>query len=285
MDQQTVPTNDIQLHVVQDGPADGPLVMLLHGFPEFWYGWRKQIPHLAEAGFRVWAADQRGYNKSDKPEGTAAYNLDELAADIAGLIKASGREQVHLVGHDWGGAVAWWVAAKYPELLSKLVILNVPHGAVLQRNLRRNRAQLRKSWYFFAYQIPWLPERIVRLRNWRMGVNALLNSSRPGTFSEDELDQYRHAWSKPDAFKSMLNWYRAMIWHAPQPPASRTLSVPTLIIWGARDKFFERSLAQESVERCDNGRLVFLEEATHWLHHEEPERVNELIVDFLQSSS
>jgi len=276
-----IATNNIHLHVVQDGPQEGPLLILLHGFPEFWYGWRRQIPFLAAAGYRVWAPDQRGYNLSDKPKGIAAYNLDLLAADIMGLIDAAGEQQAYLVGHDWGGAVAWHAAANYPERLKKLVILNTPHGSEMAKNLRQNRAQLRKSWYMLAFQIPWLPEMMTRRRNWRLGTEALRKSSRPGTFSDTELQQYRQAWSRPHAYHSMLNWYRAIFRARSVPPANRRISVPTLLIWGAKDHFFEQSLAQPSIDRCDDGRLVVIEEATHWVHHEKAERVNELIGAFL----
>ena len=143
MDYQYVETNGIRLHVAQAGPREGPLVILLHGFPEFSYAWKQQIPFLASAGYRVWAPDQRGYNLSEKPDGIAAYNLDELAADVIGLIDAAGQNKVVLVGHDWGAAVAWWAAVKYPDRLSKLVVMNAPHGAVMQKNFRRNFAQIR----------------------------------------------------------------------------------------------------------------------------------------------
>ncbi len=155
-------TNGVRLHVVQHGPVDGPLVILLHGFPEFWYGWRKQIPALAAAGYRVWAPDQRGYNLSDKPTGIDAYTLDQLVADVIGLIDAAGCDKVYLVGHDWGAAVAWWMALKYPQRVIKLVVSNVPHPIVMNRTVRRNFDQLRKSWYIFFFQIPWLPERLIR---------------------------------------------------------------------------------------------------------------------------
>ncbi len=282
MDNQTIETNGIRLNVVQAGPEDGPLLILLHGFPEFSYGWRKQIPYLASAGYRVWAPDQRGYNVSDKPEGIAAYSLDQLAADVIGLIDAAGQEKAYLVGHDWGGAVAWWTAANYPDRLEKMVILNVPHGAVLQKNLRKNFTQLRKSWYFFFFQIPWLPETMARQQNWKRSVQSLKNSSRPGTFTADDLDQYRRAWSQPQAYRSMINWYRAMLQKPPSPPANSRITVPTLLIWGAKDRFLGRELAQPSIDRCDDGRLVFIEEATHWVQHEEPEQVNELISAFLE---
>jgi len=280
MESQSVTTNGIRLNVVQAGPKDGPLVILLHGFPEFSYGWRRQIPFLAAAGFRVWAPDQRGYNLSDKPEGIGAYTLDELAADVIGLIDAAGAKQVFLIGHDWGGAVAWWLAAKYPERLAKLVILNVPHGAVMAKHLRGNLAQMRRSWYMFFFQIPWLPETAGRVGNWHFSIKAL-QSSRPGTFSDADLNRYRRAWAQPNAYRSMINWYRAMMQKRSRPPKSGRIKAPTLLIWGARDRFFERELAQSSINRCENGRLVFIEEATHWVQHEQSERVNELIGAFL----
>ncbi|UCF61773.1 MAG: alpha/beta hydrolase, partial [Anaerolineaceae bacterium] len=242
MEHQQVTTNGINLHVVQDGPSTGRLVILLHGFPEFWYGWRHQIPQLASAGYRVWAPDQRGYNLSDKPDGIAAYTLDELGADVVGLIDAAGQETAIIVGHDWGAAVAWWVAAKYPSRLARMVIINVPHGAVLTKHLRSNIAQIRKSWYMFFFQIPSLPEFLIRLQNWNMLVQALNNSSHPGTFTNSDLDRYRQAWSQPKALTSMLNWYRSVMQKPPTPPDNLRITVPTLLIWGVRDKFLGREL-------------------------------------------
>jgi len=285
MDHQQITTNGINLHVVQDGPSTGRLVILLHGFPEFWYGWRRQIPYLAAAGYRVWAPDQRGYNISDKPEGIAAYTLDELAADVIGLMDAAGEEKVFMVGHDWGAAVAWWVAAKYPARVARMVVINVPHGAVLTKHLRRNFTQMRKSWYMFFFQLPWLPESLARLKNWNMLAKSLKDSSRRGTFTNNDLDIYRQAWSQPKANTSMLNWYRAAMQKPPTPPENRRITAPTLLIWGAQDKFLGRELAQPSIDLCDDGRLVFFEEATHWVQHEEADRVNELIDTFLRGDS
>lgn len=282
MDHQYIETNGIRLHVLQDGPKEGPLVILLHGFPEFSYGWRQQIPYLASAGYRVWSPDQRGYNLSDKPDGIAAYTLDELAADVVGLIDAAGQKQVFLVGHDWGAAVAWWLAAKYPDRLTKLVVMNVPHWVVMQKHLRSNFAQLRKSWYIFLFQIPRIPEILARLQHWNMPTQALKKSSRPDTFTNSDLDQYRQAWSQPNAFRSMLNWYRALVQKLPTPPADPRITMPTLLIWGAQDKFLGREMAQPSIDLCDDGQLVFIEEATHWVQHEEADRVNELIHTFLR---
>ena len=285
MDNQYISTNGISLHVVQSGPKEGPLVILLHGFPEFSYAWRRQIPYLASAGYRVWAPDQRGYNLSDKPNGIAAYSLDELAADVIGLIDAAGQKRVFLVGHDWGAAVAWWMAAKYPDRISKLVVMNVPHWVVMQKFIRHSFAQLRKSWYILFFQIPWLPERLARLQQWNSLSKIMRSSSRDGTFTRNDLEQYRNAWSQPKAYRSMLNWYRAFVQKPPTPPANPRITVPTLLIWGAQDKFLGREMAQPSIDLCDDGRLVFIEEATHWVLHEEADRVNELIDSFLQDST
>lgn len=282
MDHQYIETNGIRLHVLQDGPKEGPMVILLHGFPEYSYGWKQQIPYLVSAGYRVWAPDQRGYNLSDKPDGLVSYSLDELAADVVGLIDAAGQKKVFLVGHDWGAGVAWWVAAKYPDRLSKMVVMNVPHGAVMQKHLRSNFAQLRKSWYIFFFQIPWIPEILARQNHWNFLTKLLRNSSRQGTFTNSDFDQYRKAWSQPKAFRSMLNWYRAYVQKPPTPPANPRITVPTLLIWGAQDTALGREMAQPSIDLCDDGRLVFIEEATHWLQHEEADRVNELIDTFLR---
>ncbi|HLF91024.1 MAG TPA: alpha/beta fold hydrolase, partial [Anaerolineales bacterium] len=180
MEQKKIRTNGIALNVAQSGLRDGPLLILLHGFPEFWYGWRKQIPFLAAAGYRVWAPDQRGYNLSDKPDRIAAYTVDILAADVIGLIDVAGQEKTILIGHDWGAAVAWWAAAAYPDRISRLIVMNVPHGVVMKKQLRRSVAQLRKSWYIFFFQLPWLPEALARMNRWSGVVQALLRSSRPG---------------------------------------------------------------------------------------------------------
>ncbi len=272
-------TNGITLHAVEAGPEDGPLVILLHGFPEFWYGWRYQIEALANAGYRVLAPDQRGYNLSDKPKEISAYNLDELAGDVVGLIDEVGREKAYLTGHDWGGA-AWWTAVKYPQRLEKLAILNAPHPKVMRWNILHNRAQRRKSWYFLFFQIPFFPEWRMRKDNWRIGVRALQGTSRKGIFSSADISCYREAWSQPGAAKGMINWYRASLRSRPKRVPSQRVTVPTLLIWGAKDRFPVRELAQPSIDWCDEGKLIFIEEASHWVQHEEPARVTELLLEF-----
>ncbi len=277
---RTIATNGIHLHAVEAGPEGGPLLILLHGFPEFWYGWHRQIEPLAAAGFHVLAPDQRGYNLSDKPRKVSAYNLDALALDVVGLIDEAGDGKARVVGHDWGGAVAWWLGIKHPERLEKLALLNIPHPGVMQRALRKNPAQRKKSSYMFFFQIPWFPERSFRAGNFAAGVKALRGSSRPATFTDADLDLYREAWSQPGAVRSMIHWYRAAARSRPRRPASPRVSVPTLLLWGAQDRFLGREMAQPSIDLCDHGRLEFFEEASHWIQQEEPERVNRELVGF-----
>lgn len=282
MDGTYVETNGIRLYVLQDGPEDGPLVILLHGFPEFSYSWRKLMPRLAAAGYRTWAPDQRGYNLSDKPGGLESYRLDELVDDVIGLIDAAGTDRAILVGHDWGAGVAWRAAMRYPERIARMVVMNVPHGKVMQQFIRGNVRQLLKSWYMFFFQLPWLPERMLAAGSCRALARLMTNTSRRGTFSEDDLAHYRQAWNQPGALHSMLNWYRAYIRRAPTLRVNPRVTVPTLLIWGKRDVALSSDMAQPSIDLCDEGRLEFIDEATHWVHHDEPERVARLVSEFLE---
>lgn len=279
-----LPTNGIRLHVVQSGSRYGSLVILLHGFPEFWYGWRKQIQPLTNAGLRVWAPDQRGYNLSDKPKGTAAYRLDELANDVVGLIDAAGADKCYLAGHDWGAAVAWWVALRHPERLHKLAILNVPHPAVMMHTLTSNLAQLRRSWYLFFFQIPFLPEAILRNNDCEPMVRMLMTGSKPGSYNHEDLDKYHQAWWRKGAITSMLNWYRAVIQMPPNMSGDVRIRVPTLMLWGAQDGALGREMAQPSLDLCDEGKLVFFESSSHWVQHDASEAVNRHLVDFFTSA-
>lgn len=281
-----IQTNGIRLHVVQAGPENGPLVILLHGFPEFWYGWSKQIQPLVDAGFRVWVPDQRGYNLSDKPEKVARYRVDEMAKDVVGLLDAAGVEKCLLAGHDWGAAVAWETAIRYPERIERLAILNVPHLDVMQRHLTSSFAQLRKSWYIFFFQLPWIPERVLSQDHHRNLARMLVGSGKKGTFRREDIEQYKAAWAQPGAVKGMIAWYRAMFRSGfgalfslrRQPP--RQVRVPTLILWGKNDIALDSAMVQPSLALCDQGRLVFYETATHWVQHDEAEAVSQELVGF-----
>jgi pimeloyl-ACP methyl ester carboxylesterase len=268
------------LNAVTAGPEDGPAVVLLHGFPEFWYGWRKQITPLAEAGFRVIVPDQRGYNQSSKPSAVRDYSLRELTADVIAIADRIGREKILLAGHDWGAAVAWNAVMRYPGRIEKLAVLNVSHPAVMLRFLKTNPRQMLRSWYLPFFQIPRLPELLFS----RDGTRTLLRTSRPGTFSPEDLDRYREAWSQPGALTAMINWYRALLREMPDRAAAESrVSVPTRILWGARDRFLMSAMAAESLKYCDHGELFEFPEATHWVQHEEPERVNRLLIEFFRA--
>ena len=266
----------VDLHAARAGPEDGPLVVLLHGFPEFWYGWRDQIRPLAEAGYRVVVPDQRGYNVSDKPAGVDAYRIGALSRDVLGVLDAHDRERAHLVGHDWGAAVAWWTALHHADRVRTLTAVNVPHPSVMAEQLRESWGQRLRSWYFLAFQVPGVPERVARARNWRLLTRTMRRSSLPGTFAEDDFDRYRAAWGQDGAFGAMLNWYRAIV-RRRDTPRRETVEPPTLVVWGAQDEFLERAMAHKSVERCRDGRLATVEDATHWVQHEYPERVCRLL--------
>src|SRR5713101_2992504 len=193
---------EIALHAVAAGPKDGPVVVLLHGFPEFWYGWHRQIEPLAAAGFRVIVPDQRGYNLSSKPSGAARYAIAELVSDLIAIADQLDQKKIFLAGHDWGAVVAWSTALLHPQRIAKLAVLNVPHPSVMRRYMTTQPRQTRRSWYMFFFQLPWLPEAVFSAFNFRIGARALLRSSRPGTFTNEDIVQYRAAWSQPGALTS-----------------------------------------------------------------------------------
>ncbi len=273
--------NGVNLHVVQAGPADGPLVILLHGFPEFWYGWHRQIPALAEAGYCVWIPDQRGYNLSDKPQGLDAYRIDELAADVIGLIDAAGRAQACVVGHDWGAAVTWRVANRFPDRVAKAAVLNVPHPYVMGKYIRRSLRQVLRSTYIAYFQIPALPERMLGADDWQPMVTALQRTAPPGLFSDADIARYRSAWSQPGAMTAMLNWYRAFVQRPVSWSPSPRIKPPLLMIWGTADTALEAEMAPLSMELCDHGRLHLLEGVSHWVQHQAPAEVNRLLLEYL----
>jgi len=272
----------VRLHAVAGGPEKGPLVILLHGFPEFWYSWHKQIGPLAEAGIRVVAPDQRGYNLSSKPPAIADYALQHLTADVVAIADQLGHDRFFLAGHDWGAAVAWATALQYPQRLRKLAILNVPHPAVLLNTLRRNPRQMLRSWYMAFFQLPRIPESRFSANNFAEGTKSLVASSRPGTFTPEDLARYREAWSNPGTVTAMINWYRAFFRNRPALPDPQ-VHVPTRILWGRRDRFLLPQMAQESVKFCDSAELTYFPDASHWLQHEESDAVNAALIQFFRS--
>jgi pimeloyl-ACP methyl ester carboxylesterase len=268
---------DARLHYVEAGA--GPLIVLLHGFPEFWFSWRLQIAPLAAAGFRVVAPDLRGYNLSSRPADVEAYSADRLAADVRGLIRELGAESALLVGHDWGGTVAWTTAMNHPEVVDRLAILNAAHPRRLQQGLR-NPNQVRKVWYFFFFQLPALPERIVRAGHWRF-FRRYQRDARP-PYTPQDTERYVESWSQPGAAAAIINYYRAAVRQSKQAQAQlRPISAPTLVIWGQRDRYLGPNLAEPDHDDVPNlDRVERLPDASHWVHHDEHERVTQLLIDF-----
>jgi epoxide hydrolase 4 len=287
MQSQFITTNNINLHVMTDGPDNGTPVILLHGFPEFHYGWRNQIPALVEAGFRVIVPDQRGYNLSDKPKGISAYDVDMLAKDIIGLFDHFGIQKARLVGHDWGAVVAWTVAINYPERLEKLAILNVPHPDVMTDFVLHNSVQRKKSWYVFFFQIPWFVEWVLSKNNFEYLARTLTHSGRKGTFTEADVVEYKKAWSQKGALTGMLNWYRAAVrrglkYTFSRKSPARRVHVPTMMLWGKRDMALSAEMAQPSIDLCDSGELTFFGKATHWVQHDASAEVNQKLIEFMR---
>jgi len=278
----TIAANGLRFHALAAGPPDGPLLLLLHGFPETSHSWRRQIAPLATAGFRVVAPDQRGIGLSSKPAGIAAYRIDLLAADIVAIVQALGRKRAQVVGHDWGGAVAWHLALHHADTIERVAILDAPHPAVFGAYMKRHHSQRLKSWYMLFFQLPWLPEALLRANDFRRLAHALVASSRPGTFPDGDLAVYRAAWSQPGALTGMLNWYRALRLGAQVPRVDAPVAIPVRVLWGDRDQALEPGLAEASIVRCTNGAVFHFPDATHWLQHEEPERVTTLLLDFLR---
>jgi pimeloyl-ACP methyl ester carboxylesterase len=270
----------LTLNVAEAGPQDGPLVILLHGFPEFWFGWRHQIGALAGAGYRVVVPDQRGYNLSDKPDGIANYDVDRLADDVVALAAHYTTQPFALVGHDWGAVAAWWTTTRYPDLVRKLAVLNCPHPAVWRDAMDNDPVQRRASWYVRAFQIPWLPEALMRAGNFRALVTALREAK--ADISDDEIARYREAWRQPGALTAMVNWYRAIRQRNFTPVSPASIAVPVQIIWGKNDPYARPALAEASKTLCADARLTWLPEATHWVAHDAPDAVNALLLDFLK---
>ena len=269
-----LPTNGIRLHTALAGPEAGEPVFLLHGFPDAWFGWEAQIGALAEAGFRVVAPDQRGYNLSDKPKGVASYQMGTLVDDVLGLADLFGYERFCLAGHDLGAMVGWNLAIRHPERLRRLAIANVPHPAVMGAYLRSHPSQMRKSWYALFFQLPGLPERVVRANNWQLLISAM-----PDDLTETERDRYREAWSAPGAMTGMISWYRASLRSRRRSEGTCPIRVPTLVVWGQQDPHLSYEMAPLSADLCQDCRLVTFDDASHWVLHDKPKEVSRLLIE------
>jgi epoxide hydrolase 4 len=276
----------LRMHYAEIGPDDAPLVVLLHGFPECWYEWHLVMPRLAER-FHVIAPDLRGFNWSDKPTGVDSYAMPAVATDIAALIESLGHTRAHIVGHDWGGSVAWALAIRHPERVDRLVVTNAPHPKAYEREIRRNPDQLLRSYYVFLFQIPVVAEAVARV-----GITSGMVSSAyvPGTFSEQALDVYRNGMSQPGAATAMLNYYRAAFRDAlrqGQMPVSSpsVVAAPTLLLWGLKDFALSPNLTDDLDEWIPNLRVQRIEDCGHWVPEEKPHLTADALLDFLGAPS
>jgi pimeloyl-ACP methyl ester carboxylesterase len=273
-----LPANGLNFHLAVAGRDTAPLVVLLHGFPEFWFGWRHQIDALAEAGWRVAAPDQRGYAESDKPVGAERYVIDILADDVLALADVLKADKFVVVGHDWGGMVSWHLAARNPERLLGEVMLNAPHPATFGSFAFSHPSRIAKSAYIALFQMPWLPELMLSAYEYAALSMALTRTSRPGTFDDDAIARYRNAWAEEGALTTMLNWYRAIPMNSAQ---TNKIKIPVRVIWGDSDSALDPGLAEAGLAYCERGEAFHIAGASHWLHHEEPEQVSTLLKEFL----
>ena len=279
-----VSVGEVRLHTIVAGPEHGPLAILLHGFPESWYSWRQQIPLLADLGYRVVVPDQRGYNLSDKPRDVAAYRLNRLTADVRGLVRALGRTKATLIGHDWGGVVAWRFAMDYPEALERLVVLNAPHPQAFARELRRGWDQRLRSWYMLFFQLPWLPEALLTFAPRQTAEFVFRRTAtRRSAFDEQTLTRMAAALAQPGAMRAMLNWYRATL-RFPPPPLSRRIETPTLLLWGEDDAALSEALTHHLAAWVPQIQVRTILNCGHWVQNEAPDEVNAHLRTFLRPS-
>jgi pimeloyl-ACP methyl ester carboxylesterase len=279
-----LPGDGIQLHTVLAGPEEGPLAVLLHGFPECWYSWRKQIPVLAQAGYRVLAPDLRGYNLSDKPTGVQSYKIDHLTGDILALIRALGRERATIVAHDWGGAVAWRLAIDYPEAVEQLVVMNAPHPVAFAKALASDWSQRFRSWYMFFFQLPWLPENLLTLSP-RATARLFFQRTavRTDAFSSADLETMAAALAQSGAMKAMIHWYRAALRYRPAQ-RTRPIEAPTLLIWAEDDIALGKPLTHGLDRWVPELQVRYIPHCGHWAQNEAPEAVNEQMITFLRQT-
>jgi pimeloyl-ACP methyl ester carboxylesterase len=273
-----ITTNGIKLHYVTQG--EGPLMLMLHGFPEFWYSWRHQIPEFAK-DFKVVALDLRGYNDSDKPADQSAYVMAEFIKDVEGVIKGLGYDRCVLVGHDWGGAIAWNFAYAHPEMVERLIVLNLPHPAKFAEGLRTPQQLLRSSYMFF-FQLPFIPELLLQSSDYQAIETALTGMAvNKSTFTKEDLQAYKDAAAKPGAMTAMLNYYRNIFQQGMLSGDWGILEVPTLMIWGENDTALGKELTYGTQAYVRNFQIKYIPNCSHWVQQEQSGLVNKYMREFL----
>jgi len=276
----------VRFHVATMGEGDR-LALLLHGFPECWYSWRHQIPLLASLGYRVWAPDLRGYGRSDRPKGMAAYSIEALLRDVAALIDASAAKTVTLVGHDWGGIIAWYFAIRRVRPLERLVVMNLPHPFAAATAFRR-WSQRRRSLYALFFQIPALPEMLLRARDCRAVGEAFRSSCvHPERFSDEDLAVFRAEAARPGALTAMLDYYRAFVrgggLRRQMALGAEVIDTPTLLIWGEQDIALTRATTEGTDAWVADLTTRYLPDASHWVQQDAPDEVGAILTEWLQT--
>jgi pimeloyl-ACP methyl ester carboxylesterase len=277
---------DVRLHYAECGEGER-LVLLLHGFPECWYSWRHQLKPLGRR-FRVVAPDLRGYNLSDKPGRVEDYRMQRLVDDVTGLIRHFGAREAAVVGHDWGGAVAWAVAQSYPDYVWKLASLQTPPPAVWRKNLTLK--QLLRSWYMFFFQLPTLPEWWMRREDFDWHGRTLRTTSRPGTFTDKDIEVLKSALREPGALTGAINYYRANLraflgrgFGDREIRKQERVRVPTLFIYGERDFAILPETVAGVADYVDAPYTELrLGRSNHWVQQEAPAEVNAALLSFLE---
>jgi epoxide hydrolase 4 len=273
-----ITTNGVKLHYVTQG--EGPLMLMLHGFPEFWYSWRHQIPEFAK-DYKVVALDMRGYNDSDKPSEQSAYVMDEFIKDIAGVIEGLGYDRCVLVAHDWGGAIAWCFAYAHPQMVERLIVMNIPHPAKFGAGLTTPQ-QLLRSWYIFFFQLPFLPELQLQWNDYQMIETAFKGMAvDKTTFTPEDIDAYKNAAAKRGALTAMVNYYRNIFQQKFLNQSWGVLEVPTLMIWGENDTALGKELTYGTQTYVKNFRIEYIPNCSHWVQQEKPQLVNQYMREFL----
>ena len=277
-----ISTNGIRLHVVTAGPEDGPMVLMLHGFPEGWWSWHRHIGPLAERGYLVVVPDQRGYGPSDKPSRIRDYRMEPIVADALGLADHFGRATFDVVCHDWGGFVGWWLATEHPDRVASFCVMNVAHPRVFARALR-TPAQLRRSWYMFAMQVPGLPEWLLTRNDHARLVEAMVKNVVHPVFDERDIEQYRECWRQPGCVPGMVAWYRALF-RKPELPSRRRVTVPSRIVWGKQDEALGFEMVAPSARWCDRVEVTVIEDAGHFVQHDAAAEVEAILASWLSGN-
>ena len=272
-----VDANGIKLHVVIAGPDDGEPIILLHGYPEFWFAWRGVAADLARKGYRVIIPDQRGYGRSAKPSGASSYRLDILAKDVVDLAAKLGHDRFVVVGHDFGGQVTWWTSLLYPKHVIGALVVNKPHPYAI-RDIRPTGEAI--SWYRTFLRVPWLPGHVARYGNWGLLEKNLRATSEPGTVPRDVLDQYKTAWDRDGAIHSMGAWYRANA-EFDLDVGAGMVRVPARLLLAKKDSFSPPELARASGRYFEKGEVRELGIGTHWVIQEHPRLIAEEITKFV----